>query len=40
MKEEITKKQPQTKKKVLFHQNNAVGYKSITTIAKLHELHF
>ena len=28
------------KKKVLFHQDNALCHKSITTIAKLHELQF
>ena len=28
------------KKKVLFHQDNALCHKLITTIAKLHELHF
>ena len=40
LKEENTKKQPQMKKKVLFHQDNAPYHKSITTMAKLHELHF
>ena len=41
MKQEITKKRPQMKKKkMLFRQDNAPCYKSITTIAKLHELHF
>ena len=41
LKEEITKKQPQMKKKkVLFHQDNAPCHKSIATMAKLHELHF
>ena len=41
LKEEITKKRPQmTKKKVLFNQDNAVCRKSITTMTKLHELHF
>ena len=39
LKEEITKKQPQ-KKKVLFNQDNAPCHKLITTMAKLHELHF
>ena len=29
-----------TKKKVLFHQDNAQCHKLITTIAKLHEFHF
>ena len=28
------------KKKVLFHQANAPCHKLITTMAKLHELHF
>ena len=42
LKEEIAKKQLQMKKtKVLFHQdNNALCYKSIATMIKLHELHF
>ena len=41
LKREIAKKQTQMKKKkVLFHQDNALGHKSIATIAKLHELHF
>ena len=41
LKEEITKKQHQMKKKkVPFHKNNAPCYKSITTMAKLHKLHF
>ena len=41
LKEEITKKQPQMKKKkVLFHQDNAPCHKLIATMAKLHELHF
>ena len=41
LKEEIAKKTPpQMKKKVLFHQDNAPYYKSIATMAKLHELHF
>ena len=40
LKEEIITKRPQMmKKKVLFHQNNAVCHKSIATMAKLHELH-
>ena len=39
--EEIAKKQPQMKKKrVLFHQVNALCHKSITTMAKFYELHF
>ena len=41
LKEEIARKRPQMKKiKVLFHQDNAPNYKSIATIANLHELHF
>ena len=28
------------KKKVLFHQDNALCHQSIATMAKLHELHF
>ena len=41
LKEEITKKWPQTKKKkVLFYQVNAPCHKSIAIMAKLHELHF
>ena len=41
LKKEITKKQPQMKKKnVLFHQDNAPCHKLITMMAKLHELHF
>ena len=41
LREEITKKQPQMKKKnVLFHQVNALCHKSIATMVKLHELHF
>ena len=41
LKEEITKKQPQMKKKnVLFHQDNAQCHKLIATMAKLHELYF
>ena len=41
LKEEITKKRPQMKKKnVLFHQDNAPCHKSITTTAKLHEFYF
>ena len=40
LKEEIIKKQPQMKKKVLSHQENALCHKSIATMAKLHELHF
>ena len=37
LKEEITKKQLQMKKKVLFHKKNAPCHKSI---AKLHEIQF
>ena len=41
LKEEIAKKWPQIKKKkVLFYKDNAPCHKSITTMAKLHELHF
>ena len=41
LKEEIGKKRPQMKnKKVLFHQENVPCHKSITTMAKVHELHF
>ena len=40
LKEEIIKKRPQRKKKVLFHQENAPCHKSIAMMAKLHELHF
>ena len=40
LKEEIDKKQPQMKKKVLFHQDDTPCNKSIVTMAKLHELHF
>ena len=40
MKEEITPKWPQIKKKVLFHQDNALCVKFIAMIAKLDELHF
>ena len=40
LKEEITKKWPQVKKKVIFHQENAPCHKSIVRMAKLHELHF
>ena len=39
LKEEIVKKRPLMKKKVLFHQNNAPCRESIATIAKIHELH-
>ena len=40
LKEQITKKQPQMKKKKdLFHQDNAPCHKLIATMAKLHELH-
>ena len=41
LKEEIVKKRLQIKKKeVLFHQDNVPCHKLITTMAKLHELHF
>ena len=41
LKEGITKKRPQIKKKkVLFHQDNAPCQKLIAMMAKLHELHF
>ena len=41
LKEEITKKWPQMKKKnMLFHQDNAPCHKLIATMVKLHELHF
>ena len=40
LKEESAKKRSQMKKKVLFHQNNALCHKSIETMAKLHELDF
>ena len=41
LKEEIAKKRPRMKKKkVLFHQDNAPCHNSITTMAKLHQLHF
>ena len=41
LKEKITKKQLQMKKKkVFFHQDNTPCHKSIATMAKLHELHF
>ena len=41
LKEEITKKRPQMKKKkMLFHQDNAPCHKLIATMAKLHEFHF
>ena len=41
LKEEITKKLVQMKKKkVLFHQDITPCHKSITIMAKLHELHF
>ena len=39
LKEEIAKKRPQMKKKkMLFHQENALCYKSIETMVKLHGL--
>ena len=38
---EMTKKRPQMKKKkVLFHQDNALPHKLIATMEKLYELHF
>ena len=41
VKEEIARKwQEMKKKKVLFHQDNALCHKLIATMAKLHELHF
>ena len=41
LKEEITKKRPQMKKKkVPFHQDNALCHESIEMMAKLHELLF
>ena len=40
LKEEITKKWSQMKKKVLFHQDNALCQKSIVTMAKLHKVFF
>ena len=40
LKEEITKKWLQMKKKVLFHQDNTPCHKLIALKAKLHELHF
>ena len=40
LKKEITKKRPQMKKKVLFHQDNPPCHKMIATMAKLHELRF
>ena len=41
LKEGMTKKQPQMKKKKLFfHRDNAPCHKLIAMIAKLHELHF
>ena len=40
-KKQIAKKQPQIKKKkVFFHQDNALCHKSIAMMAKLKELHF
>ena len=40
LKEKITKKWPQMKKKkVVFHQENAPCHKSIAMMAKLHRLH-
>ena len=40
LKEEIAKKRPQMKKKVLFLQGNEACHKLIAMMAKLHELHF
>ena len=41
LKEEIARKPPQIrKKKILLHQENAPCHKSITTMAKFHELYF
>jgi len=41
LKDQIAKKRPHLKKKkVLFHQDNALCHKSIKTMAKLHELGF
>ena len=41
LKEEIAKKMATNEEeKVLFHQDNAPCHKSITIMAKLHELHF
>ena len=41
LKEEIIKKRPQMKKKKeLFRKDNALCHKSITTMVKIHELHF
>ena len=41
LKENRQKKWPQMKKKkVLFHQDNALGHKLIATMAKLHEWYF
>lgn len=41
MKEEIVKKTTsKEEEKVLFHHVNAPCHKTITTMAKLHELHF
>ena len=40
LKEEIIKKRPQMKKKVFFHQDNALYHKSIAMMAKLHRLYF
>ena len=38
--EEIAKKWPQMKMKMLFYQDNAMCHKSIAMMAKLHELPF
>ena len=40
LKDEMSKEQPEMKKKVLFHQDNAPCHKLIATMAKLPELHF
>ena len=40
LKEEIDKKRPQMKKKVLFPQDNVSCHKSIAAMPKLQELHF
>ena len=41
LKEEIAKKWPEMKKKkALFHQDNTLCHKLITTMTKLQELHF
>ena len=40
LKEDFKKRPEMKKKKVLFHQNNALCHKSMAMMAKLHELHF